>query len=186
MDAEISALEARLGRNDRANALSLQSDGKIVAAGDGLGGLGPYDFALARYNANGSSACTFGEILPPLNDVSSATDEGMSAYKYGSRGVIPAKFQVTCDNDLIDTQAVADAHPMTLTLTRLGSTPDQDAIVESTQTGSANTGDLFRFDDAADRNIYNIGVKGLARGTYKVTINEPNGGGSHDEWFSIR
>ena len=159
--------------------------GKIVAAGETTPDSGQSrNFALARYNANGSSACTFGEILPPVNDVSSATGDGMSAYKYGSRGVIPAKFQVTCDNDLIDTQAEADAHP--LTLTRLGSTPDQDAIVESTQTGSANTGDLFRFDDAADRYVYNIGVKGLARGTYKVTIGEANGGGSHDEWFSIR
>ncbi len=25
----------------------------------------------------------------------------------------------------------------------------------------------------------------LAKGTYKITIREVNGGGSHDEWFSI-
>ena len=41
--------------------------------------------------------CTFSEILPPVNDVSSATDEGMSSYKFGSRGVIPAKFKAACD-----------------------------------------------------------------------------------------
>lgn len=174
------------GCNDRANALGLQSDGKIVAAGDT--NHPSYDFALARYSSENSvsSACTFGEILPPVNDVSGATDGGMSAYKYGSRGVIPVKFQVACNDDPINTQAEADAHPMTLTLTRLGSTPDQDALVESTETGSANTGNLFRFDDAADQYVYNVAVKGLARGTYKITISEANGGGSHDEWFSIK
>jgi dipeptidyl aminopeptidase/acylaminoacyl peptidase len=132
------------------------------------------------------TACTLSEILPPVNDVSNATDEGMSAYKFGSRGVVPAKFQVTCDNDLIDTQAEADAHPMKLTLTRLGSTPAEDAVVENTETGSANTGDLFRFVDADDHYIYNIGVKALATGTYRITISEANGGGNHDEWFSVK
>jgi PKD repeat protein len=130
--------------------------------------------------------CTIGEIEPPVNDVSSADDPAMSAYKFGSRGVIPAKFKAACDANPIDTQAEADAHPMKLTLTKLGSTPDQDAVVENTETGSANTGDLFRFDDADDHYIYNVGVKNLTRGTYKLTISEANGGGSHDEWFSIR
>jgi len=130
--------------------------------------------------------CTFSEILPPVNDVSSATDAGMSSYKFGSRGVIPAKFQATCDNDLIDTQAEAESHPMTLKLTKLGSTPAQDTVVEQTQTGSANTGNLFQFVDADDHYIYNVGVKGLEARTYKLTISEANGGGSHDEWFSIK
>ena len=53
-------------------------------------------------------------------------------------------------------------------------------------TGSANSGDLFRFDDVADHYIYNIGVKNLASGTYKLTISEVNGGATHDEWFSVK
>jgi hypothetical protein len=132
------------------------------------------------------SACTIGEIEPPVNNVSSATDQGMSAYKSGSRGIIPAKFKAACNGDPIDTQAEADAHPMKLTLTKLGATPDQDAVVENTVTGSANTGELFRFDEAADHYIYNIGVKNLEKGTYKLTISEANGGATHDEWFSIK
>jgi hypothetical protein len=132
------------------------------------------------------SPCNMGEIAPPVNDVSDADDPGMSAYKFGSRGVIPAKFSAACDGDPIDTQAEADAHPMKLTLIKLGSTPDQDAVVENTVTGSANTGDLFRFDDAADHYIYNVAVKNLVRGTYKITISEANGGGTHDEWFSVK
>ncbi|MBA2715194.1 MAG: hypothetical protein H0U55_16795 [Rubrobacteraceae bacterium] len=175
------------GCGDAASTLGVQSDGKIVAAGLADGGIGS-DFALARYSGEGvfTPACAIGEILPPVNDVGSATDDGMSAYKYGSRGVIPARFRAKCDDDPVDTQAEADAHPMTLTLTRLGATTAQDIVVESTETGSANTGNLFRFDDAVDQYVYNVGVKGLAKGTYRITISEANGGGSHDEWFSIK
>ncbi len=132
------------------------------------------------------SPCTIGEIAPPINDVSSADDPGMSAYKFGSRGVIPAKFSAACNSDPIDTQAEADAHPMKLKLTKLGATRDQDAVVEDTVTGSANTDDLFRFDDAADHYIYNIVVKNLASGTYTITISDADGGATHDEWFSVK
>ena len=45
------------GGNDRATGLALQKDGKIVAVGVG----GPsFDFALARYNADGTLDTTFG------------------------------------------------------------------------------------------------------------------------------
>jgi hypothetical protein len=143
-------------------------------------------FNVQVHHAPPAPTCAIGEIEPPVNDVSSATDQGMSAYKYGSRGVIPAKFRAACNGDPIDTQAEAEAHPMKLKLTKLGATPDQDAVVENTVTGSANTGDLFRFDDVADHYIYNIGVKNLASGTYKLTISEANGGATHDEWFSVK
>ncbi len=44
-----------------ANAVAIQSDGKIVAAGDAYNGtISPADFALARYNTNGSLDTTFG------------------------------------------------------------------------------------------------------------------------------
>jgi uncharacterized delta-60 repeat protein len=44
------------GGSDAASAVTIQSDGKIVAAGRGGGG----DFALARYNVDGSLDATFG------------------------------------------------------------------------------------------------------------------------------
>ncbi len=44
--------------NSRANAVAIQSDGKIVAAGFGYNGTSA-DFALARYNTNGSLDSTF-------------------------------------------------------------------------------------------------------------------------------
>src|SRR5437867_890974 len=41
-------------------ALLLQPDGKLVAAGTATNGGSAYDFALVRYNANGSLDATFG------------------------------------------------------------------------------------------------------------------------------
>ena len=42
-----------------ANALGIQSDGKIVAAGSSYNGSN-YDFALVRYNTNGTLDTAFG------------------------------------------------------------------------------------------------------------------------------
>jgi FG-GAP-like repeat len=117
--------------------------------------------------------CAFGEILQPVNDVSNATDQGMSAYKSGSRGVVPAKFNVSCDGNPIDTQAKADAHPMILTLSKVDSQLGPQPVTESTVTGSANTGQYFRFSGAPDNfYIYNTAVKNLSPGTYQITISE--------------
>ncbi len=46
------------GGDDLGMAIALQPDGKIVAAGTSL--IGSYNFALARYNSNGSLDTTFG------------------------------------------------------------------------------------------------------------------------------
>ena len=40
------------GGNDRANAVAIQPNGRIVAAGSASGGAMGYDFALARYLGN--------------------------------------------------------------------------------------------------------------------------------------
>jgi uncharacterized delta-60 repeat protein len=47
------------GADDKANAVAVQGDGKIVAAGYASGGATGADFALARYNPNGSLDTTF-------------------------------------------------------------------------------------------------------------------------------
>jgi uncharacterized delta-60 repeat protein len=48
------------GNRDQAFALALQSDGKIVAAGSAIVSGAQPDFALARYNSDGSLDSTFG------------------------------------------------------------------------------------------------------------------------------
>jgi uncharacterized delta-60 repeat protein len=63
-------------QNDRAFAVVLQPDGKIVAAGvGGRGATGPgADFALARYNADGSLDASFGSGGKVLTDFAGGAD----------------------------------------------------------------------------------------------------------------
>ncbi|HSW22465.1 MAG TPA: hypothetical protein VLJ62_06850 [Burkholderiaceae bacterium] len=61
--------------NDSASAIAVQADGKIVVAGSSdQGGTAGLDFALLRYNADGSLDATFGNGGIVLTDLGSATD----------------------------------------------------------------------------------------------------------------
>ena len=62
------------GRDDRANALAVQQDGKIIAAGvaDGL------DFALARYGTDGTLDATFGIGGSVVTDFSGNRDSAFA------------------------------------------------------------------------------------------------------------
>ncbi len=60
-----------------ATALALQPDGKLVAAGDSWNGTDD-DFALARYNANGSLDTTFGTGGTVTTDFRSAVDDAFA------------------------------------------------------------------------------------------------------------
>ena len=73
-------LTTDFGTGDAANAVVLQGDGKIVAAGRGAGG-GGYAFALARYRANGSLDTTFSV------DGTQTTDFGVPTQTGGASGV---------------------------------------------------------------------------------------------------
>jgi uncharacterized delta-60 repeat protein len=46
--------------DDRAYAVAIQNDGKIIAAGDAYNGNNGWNFALVRYNSNGSLDTSFG------------------------------------------------------------------------------------------------------------------------------
>lgn len=63
-------------RDDRARGLALQSDGKIVAVGGAtvLGGFPSYDFALARYNSNGTLDSSFGRFGRVTTDFARGND----------------------------------------------------------------------------------------------------------------
>src|SRR5688500_16445240 len=47
------------GREDSVEAIAIQPNGKIVAVGRSISSSGDFDFALARYNANGTLDTTF-------------------------------------------------------------------------------------------------------------------------------
>ena len=64
---------------DQAFAVAIQSDGKIVVAGSAQTSSTEYDFALARYNANGSLDTTFGS----RGKVATAFQPSLRAGAYG-------------------------------------------------------------------------------------------------------
>src|SRR5713101_3778201 len=55
----IGSIDSTVRSNDEAHALALQADGKVLVAGSSDRGLGS-DFALVRYNPDGSLDPTFG------------------------------------------------------------------------------------------------------------------------------
>jgi uncharacterized delta-60 repeat protein len=70
------------GALDGANDIAIQADGKIVAAGTTLAGDNPFNFALARYNPDGSLDAAFdgdGRVLTDFGSGEGAQDVGIQA-----------------------------------------------------------------------------------------------------------
>jgi hypothetical protein len=133
-----------------------------------------------------TSPCEWSRVLQPLNQVSSASALGMSAYKQGSRGVVPVKFQLSCNGNLVDT--AAEAATVGDVTRRVQLVNAQDGTLGNDQAESvlstpASTTNLFRFDDSSDQYIYNLGVKELGTGVYGLTVS--GGGDTQLEYFKI-
>jgi uncharacterized delta-60 repeat protein len=62
------------GDRDRAYAVAIQADGKIVVAGDVSSGGGASNFGVARYNANGSLDSSFDGDGKVTTDLTTSTD----------------------------------------------------------------------------------------------------------------
>jgi len=87
------------GGNDSGNAVALQKDGKIVVAGDS-GLYPPCDFAVARYNTNGSLDFTFGIEGKVTTDLGGATDIGNAvALQKDGKIVVAGQSDAEGDND---------------------------------------------------------------------------------------
>jgi uncharacterized delta-60 repeat protein len=68
-DGKITTVIGSSSSSSAANAVAIQSDGKIVVAGFGLDNGGDPDFAVVRYNPDGSLDLTFdgdGKVLTPV------------------------------------------------------------------------------------------------------------------------
>jgi uncharacterized delta-60 repeat protein len=74
-DSDFGKVTTPIGSDAYASAAALQPDGKIVVAGSSSTGTN-YDFALARYNADGSLDSGFGTAGKILTDFGSAHDFG--------------------------------------------------------------------------------------------------------------
>lgn len=67
---------------EHTSGVAIQVDGKIVAAGSSYNGMGSYDFALTRYNGDGSPDTTFADNGRALSSV-------MSLYPLEPANVVP-------------------------------------------------------------------------------------------------
>ena len=88
--------------NDFINAIALQPDGKIVVAGfeGGAGGTDPtvVDFALARYNVDGSLDATFGGDGTITTDFANAGDRAHAVDVDSEGRIVAAGFATTGDD----------------------------------------------------------------------------------------
>jgi uncharacterized delta-60 repeat protein len=86
--------------DDRAFALALQPDGKIVVGGSSTAGGGSADLALARYNANGSLDASFGSGGKVLTDFGSSSADAAFALALQSDGKIVTAGYSTASGNL--------------------------------------------------------------------------------------
>lgn len=115
----------------------------------------------------------FGGFQQPINS------DGSSIFKAGS--TIPVKIILRdCSGQSISTATVtigvykiADA---------ISGTEEELLVVSS---GSANTGNLFRYDATAGQYIYNLSTKSYTKGTYRVYV-KPDNGNSYSVNFSLK
>ncbi len=70
------------GTFSRASAVTIQTDGKIVTAGNGLGSNSTFDFSVVRYNINGSLDASFGTNgITLTNFDNSSNDQALAITK---------------------------------------------------------------------------------------------------------
>ena len=85
-------------REDRASGLALQSDGKILLGG-GWGNGSRFDFALVRYNVNGSLDTTFNGTGKVITDIgNNSNDTGASVTVQGNGKILVVGASGTVNN----------------------------------------------------------------------------------------
>lgn len=86
----IAFTDLNAGSNDTAKAMALQADGKIVLAGQSITPVSPpaEDFAVVRYNSDGSLDTTFGMGGIVITDFGASFFEGASSVALDSAGRI--------------------------------------------------------------------------------------------------
>jgi uncharacterized delta-60 repeat protein len=82
---------------DWANAIAIQPDGKIVVAGKSGGG-GEPDFALVRYNSDGSLDTSFGSNGKVTTDIDSGAEEAYSVAIYSDGKIVAGGRRSTYDS----------------------------------------------------------------------------------------
>jgi hypothetical protein len=116
----------------------------------------------------------FSGFLPPIK-----ADGSVVFLK--KRGAIPVKFQLTdCSGGFI-TNAVA-----TIQVVRLGSGIEGDVVLDVASVGSANTGNLFRYDPDSNQYIYNLNASLLTGNSRYRILAHLDDGTTHSVVISIK
>ena len=120
---------------DIAKSITVQADGKIVVAGYGIGSGTGYDFAVVRYNADGSLDTTF-NLQSSLGGTVAFTENGAA--------VILDSDVILSDAELDALQSgVGDYTGATLTLARQGGANAQDTFGFGASTFTVSGNDLL-------------------------------------------
>ena len=120
---------------DIAKSITVQADGKIVVAGYGIGSGTGYDFAVVRYNADGSLDTTF-NLQSSLGGTVAFTENGAA--------VILDSDVILSDAELDALQSgVGDYAGATLTLARQGGANAQDTFGFGASTFTVSGNDLL-------------------------------------------
>jgi len=147
------------GDADQAFAVAIQTDGKIVAAGVAANGATGNDFALARYNANGSLDTGFDTDGKVTTDFSSNGDDRISAIAIQSDGRVVAAGRTASSNPsgvgLATPSSVGAGGTSLLTVTvKPGGNPPS--------TGINVTADLSSIGGSATQQFFDDGTHGDA------------------------
>ena len=120
---------------------------------------GPYDFS---------------GYLPPINP------DGSTVF-VKRKGAIPVKFQLrTCSGAFVD-NAVA-----TIQVYFYSSGVVGDEVADVSSVGSANTGNLFRFDPQSHQYVYNLDASSLQKNASYIIRTHLDDGSEHDVLISIK
>ncbi|MFZ5644743.1 MAG: PxKF domain-containing protein [Bacillota bacterium] len=102
----------------------------------------------------------YGGVLPPLKQDGSSMVKG---------GTVPVKFQLTDAMGKYVSKATARLYLAKIT----NGVPGSE--IEATSPGSANSGNLFRYDSTDNQYIYNLRAKDLSAGTWQIRISLDDG-----------
>ena len=86
-DGDGKVITSFVGGIDRARAVAIQGDGKIVAAGEA--NVGTFDFALARYNTDGSLDTIFSGDGKVTTDFAGGTHQAFAVAIQSDRKIWP-------------------------------------------------------------------------------------------------
>jgi uncharacterized delta-60 repeat protein len=188
------------GKNldDHGYSVAIQSDGKIVVAGESKHVRGGYDFALARYNANGSLNTSFdgdGKVTTTIGIHNFGANYGAFGVAIQSDGKIVVAGDGPYDFALARYNASDAPTDITLSLTSIAESATANTTVGTLSTIDPDAGDTFTYTlvsgaDSIDNAAFSISSNSLratssfdfeTKSSYTIRIRSTDQGGFFTE-----